>query len=90
MSEAIFWSDENRQRATNGVYHSIEMLEKLAEGWIPDPWETPETIKQQRQEAYDSNLKFLKLALNHEYYEGFLDKERVQAAIDVAESNPLS
>jgi hypothetical protein len=64
------------------------MLDQLATGWAPDPFETSEEQAKDRKLVYDANLQFLKNALANEYYEGYLDKERVQAAIDAAEANP--
>jgi hypothetical protein len=82
------WSPENRQKAANAVYDSITMLDQLAAGWAPDPFESPEEQAKDRKQVYDSNLQFLKNALVNEYYEGYLDKKRVQDAIDAAEANP--
>ena len=83
------WSPENRQKAANAVYDSITVLDKLASGWSTDPFESPEEQAKDRKLVYDNNLQFLKNALVNEYYEGYLDKERVQAAIDAAEANPI-
>ena len=90
MSDANFWSDESRQKASNNVYHSIDLLEKLNTGWAPDPYESPSEQLKQRTELYEANLQFLKNALNEEYYKEFLDAKRVQDAIDAAEANPVS
>ena len=84
------WSPENRQKAANAVYDSITMLDQLAAGWAPDPYETPEEQAKDRKQVYDNNLQFLTNALTNEYYEGYLDKKRVEDAIAAAESSELS
>ena len=83
------WSPENRQKAADRVYDSISMLERLATGWAPDPFESPEEQAKDRKQVYDANLQFLKNTLVNEYYDGYLDKKRVQDAIDAAEANPI-
>ena len=82
------WSPENRQKAANAVYDSITMLDQLATGWAPDPYETPEEQAKDRKLIYDTNLSFLKNSLTNPYYEGYLDKKRVEDAIAAAEANP--
>ena len=84
------WSPENREKAANGVYDSISMLERLATGWAPDPFESPEEQAKDRKQVYDANLQFLKNTLVNEYYEGYLDTKRVEDAIAAAEANPVS
>lgn len=88
MPNNDIWDPAVRQRAANNVYDSIAVLEKLATGWQPDPYETPEERAKLAKEMYDSNLSFLKNALTSPYYEGFLDTKRVEDAIAAAEANP--
>jgi hypothetical protein len=88
MSEFSFDSEspEIRERAANAVYDSITMLELIANGELFSGFS--EERAKQRKDMYDSNLNFLKKSLTHEYYEGYLDKERVEAGIAAAEANP--
>ena len=88
MPNFDIWDPAVRQQAANNVYDSIPVLEKLATGWKPDPFETPEEREKIAQEIYDSNLSFLKSVLVTPYYEGVIDAKRVQDAIDAAEANP--
>lgn len=84
------WSDEVRQKAAESVYHSIADLEKVASGEPFDRFETAEENEKIRAERYKTSLQFLKNSLTHSYYEGFLDKKKVQDAIDAAEANPVT
>ena len=90
LSENDLWSDEFRTRAANNTYHSIDLLEKIESGWMPEPSETPEERKKLTAEMYNLNLAFLKNAVDNPYYEGFIDRKRVEDAIAAAEANPVS
>ena len=90
FSEENFWSDEFRTRAANNAYHSIDVLERLESGWRPDREESPEEVARLSADLYNNNLDFLKGVLDNPYYEGFIDRKRVQDAIDAAEANPVS
>jgi hypothetical protein len=74
-------TDEFRQRASNNVYHSIEMLDKIESGWMPDDGDPIEDRKNEVRKMYDSNLQFLKNSLEDTNIDGFLDRERVENAI---------
>jgi len=74
-------TDEYRQRASNGVYDSIELLEKIDAGWMPDDGDPIEDRKNEVRKMYDSNLQFLKNSLENTNLDGFLDRERVENAI---------
>jgi len=88
FNEDDLWSEEFRTRAANNAYHSIEALERATSSWTPDRFESAEENDRLRNDLYNSNLNFLKGVLNDPYYEGFIDRKRVQDAIDAAESNP--
>jgi hypothetical protein len=88
MPDPYPYDPVTRLAAANNVYDSIPILVELGNGFQPDPGE-PEAVRRVlAQELYDSNLNFLKATLNSPYYNGYLDTETVQAAIDYAEAHP--
>lgn len=90
FNEENFWSDEFRTRAANNAYHSIDLLERLDTGWRPGQDESPEEVARLSADLYSFNLSFLKGVIDNPYYDGFIDRKRVQDAIAAAEANPVS
>jgi len=75
-------------QAQSGVYDSIDMLERLhKDPGFTDPGGSSEERAELKRQIHGSNLQFLKNVLELPYYEGIIDRERVEAAIAKHESD---